>query len=250
MIINGVKQVGWEVYAGALPKQGSVAMPVSLTLVANVTQTIDLEIEEETGSLDFIQGLFIDNSAGASAVTIQNTITQQKLVTPAFSQATFPVYAPSKSKFSVVSAGAITPVLQFLNFPTPPAVWSAASASGVTPYNNLQTPVEAGGTGAASAFTATMPAVVGKTNYLTSYQISGGGATGASIIVATITGLPNTLSIDIAVPAGATLGIQPINGSFFPPLAASGPNTAIVLNVPSFGAGNTNSAGYVTGFVQ
>ena len=99
------------------------------------------------------------------------------------------------------------------------------------------------GTGAASAIVLTVPAQAGKTNQVSGFQVTGGGATAASVITVTLAGVQGgTQTFDIAVPAGAAAGITPLEVTFNPPLVASGPNTAIVLTVPSFGAGNTNSA--------
>ena len=125
---------------------------------------------------------------------------------------------------------------------------------GVVPaqaYGRGQTPVTASSTGAATALTATLPAVSGKTNYLAGFEITGGGATAASLVTVTITGtLGGTMSYVVAVPAGATTGIVPLLFDFNPNIPASAANTAITVNVPSFGAGNTAAAVVVHGFYQ
>jgi hypothetical protein len=54
----------------------------------------------------------------------------------------------------------------------------------------------------------------------------------------------------MAVPAGVTVGLAPLIVEFPQPLAASGPNTAIVVSFPSFGAGNTNAAVNAHGYQQ
>jgi len=113
------------------------------------------------------------------------------------------------------------------------------------------TQVTASSTGAAAALTETLPGVAGKTTYLTGFQITGGGATAASNITVTVTGLiSGTNSYNITVPAGATVGITPLNVTFPNPISASAVNTAIVVNVPSFGAGNTAAAAAAQGFQQ
>ena len=95
---------------------------------------------------------------------------------------------------------------------------------------------------AAAVATATLPAVVGQTNAVSGFQITGLGATGATVVVATLTGvLGGTQSYEITVPAGATTPITPVIVSFNPPLPATGTNVAIAISVPSFGTGNTNA---------
>lgn len=131
-----------------------------------------------------------------------------------------------------------------------PITGGAYDASGLFPNN--ATSVN-GGSGDVVAATAafTMPAVVGKTNYLAGFQLSGGGATAATVVQLTITGLlGGTLTYNVPVPAGATLGLQPIVYQFYPPLPASGPNTPIVVSCPSLGAGNLHSSLNVQGFVR
>jgi len=99
------------------------------------------------------------------------------------------------------------------------------------------------GTGAASAIVLTVPAQGGKTNQVSGFQVTGTGATAGSTIVITLTGVQGgTQSFDYVVPAGAAAAAPTLEVTFNPPLVASGLNTAIVLTVPSFGAGNLNSA--------
>ena len=105
---------------------------------------------------------------------------------------------------------------------------------------------------AAAAATAAMPAVAGKTNYLMGFEFSGLGATGASVVTATLTGLlGGTRSYTISVPAGATLQTTPatIFIKFAIAVPASAPNTAITWSVPSLGTGNTFSIASIEGYL-
>ena len=64
----------------------------------------------------------------------------------------------------------------------------------------------------------------------------------------TVTGLAiGTLSFKLAIPAGATVGVTALNVRFGEGLSASAVNTAITLNVPSFGVGNTDAAAALWG---
>ncbi len=138
-----------------------------------------------------------------------------------------------------------------------------ASAVGTTRYAKIDqngsllvslvaggTPVTGSATGAASAITATLTSAAGKTAYITGFLVTGAGATAASVINVTITGtITGTLNYNIVVPAGTTTSIQPTGQTFAIPIAASGTNTNIVVNVPSFGSGNTNAAVSAYGFL-
>lgn len=109
----------------------------------------------------------------------------------------------------------------------------------------------ASGNVAAGTATATLPAVAAKTNWLTGFSITGGGATGASVISCTVVGLiGGTQTYTFAIPAGATLGATPFVRTYTWPAAASAVNTAIVVSCPTFGAGNTNASVNAEGFVR
>lgn len=109
--------------------------------------------------------------------------------------------------------------------------------------------LEVSATVAAAANNQTLVAGgAGRRTYITGFAITGGGATAASIIDVTITGLTNTITFHVAVPAGATVGVTPLIVEFKRPIPASADNTAIVVNVPSFGAGNTKAAAVARGF--
>lgn len=89
----------------------------------------------------------------------------------------------------------------------------------------------------------------GITNYLTGFEITFSGATAASVVVATVTGLlGGTRSYIVSVPAGATVGGTPLIVDFSTPIPASAANTAIVVTLPALGAGNTNACVNARGF--
>jgi hypothetical protein len=135
--------------------------------------------------------------------------------------------------------------------PYRPVFTVAVDTAGNAPSWSLaSTPINAtSGNVAAASAVATLAAAAGKTTYITGFDITGGGATAASVVTATVTGLlGGTQSYTIAVPAGATLGITPLFVSFPTPYPASAVNTAIVVTVPSLGAGNTNTVANARGF--
>lgn len=96
---------------------------------------------------------------------------------------------------------------------------------------------------AAAVATATLPGVAGKTTYISGYLVTGGGATAGQINNGTVTGLiSGTQTFNYASQTGATLASVPLFVDFNPPVPASATNTAIVVSMPSLGAGNTNAA--------
>lgn len=106
-------------------------------------------------------------------------------------------------------------------------------------------------TGAAVVLTATLPAVVGKKNRLTSIRVGGRGATANTTILVTVAGcVGGTRSYNLAIPAGTGGDISTSNWLevVFPdPLPATSEGVAIVLTVPSFGAGNNFAFAEING---
>lgn len=96
---------------------------------------------------------------------------------------------------------------------------------------------------------ATLAAAVGKTTYITGFQVTSGGATAASLKSVTITGLlGGTATYTIGVVAGAAAPNAHLVVTFTPPIPGSATNTAIVVTVPALGAGNTNATVTAHGF--
>lgn len=120
--------------------------------------------------------------------------------------------------------------------------------------DNTCTPVAGNAAGAAQINAASLAAAANRTNYIEGFDVTGGGATAAGVIEATVTGLQaGTLKFELPIAAGATApAFSNPTGMFsvrFPsPLPASGLNTAITVTVPSFGAGNTNASVNAYGF--
>lgn len=118
---------------------------------------------------------------------------------------------------------------------------------GVIPASTAR--VASSGNVADAPAVASLPAVALKTNYLTGVNLASTGATAASVVLATITGLEgDVITLPISVVAGASLANAPLHLTFTPPLKASGPNVAITVTVPALGAGNTNSVANMTGY--
>lgn len=102
---------------------------------------------------------------------------------------------------------------------------------------------------AAAAASATLAAVAGKTNYVTGFEITGGGATAGLNVIATLVGLlSGTASYIVTAAVGVLVGNRPVVVQFSPAIPASAVNTALVLSVPSLGLGNTHSAVVLHGY--
>lgn len=123
-------------------------------------------------------------------------------------------------------------------FPTAPTPYPVDS----TGANATAVKASSGNVANASGV-ATLAAVAGKTTYISSFDVTGSGATAASVVSVTVAGLlGGTATYTVSVVAGVTAANNVLRIQFDPPLPASAVNTAIVVTCPALGAGNTNNA--------
>lgn len=116
-------------------------------------------------------------------------------------------------------------------------------------FSNITYTGNSSGVTVAAPSVATLPAVAAKTNYITGFSVTAGGATAGSLINVTVAGLlGGTQTFVLAVQTGVTLG-STLTYTFPQPFPASGQNVAIVVTCPSAGAGSTQQATNATGFV-
>lgn len=103
----------------------------------------------------------------------------------------------------------------------------------------------AASSGGAQANNVTLPANPNLVTYITGFDVGGLGATTGTTIAVTLTGTNSAVppTWNILVPTGAGLAITPtiLQVRFTPPIPGVDINTAITVNVPSFGAGNTSA---------
>lgn len=102
-----------------------------------------------------------------------------------------------------------------------------------------------------AAAVATLPAVAGKTNYLTGFEVVFTGATAAATVLVTVTGLVGgTRTYPVVFPAGAGVAGTPLVVDFSRAIPANALNTAIVVTLPAGGAGNLHAAVNARGYVR
>lgn len=122
------------------------------------------------------------------------------------------------------------------------------------PYTSDQTPQSgtASGSAASGSLSASLPAVSGKTNYLTALELHSGGATAATITTLNVGVMVGGVThiYTVPIPAGVNLAAQPITLAFNPPLAASGSNQAITATLATVGAGHTSASINLHGYAQ
>lgn len=116
-------------------------------------------------------------------------------------------------------------------------------------YPNEAMPITASATGTTSAITATLPAVAGRTVFLTSIVVTSSGATAAGSSTVTVTGtVGGSLSFVYPQVAIANNNQAPLDVFYEPAVQASSSNTAISATV-TLGAGTTAGAVTLTGYM-
>ena len=109
----------------------------------------------------------------------------------------------------------------------------------------------ASGNVAAGPAVATLPGAPGLTTFISGFEITASGATAASCVNATVTGVVSgNLTYTFCAPAGLTAEAPPLLVNFNPPIPAASVNAPIVVSLPSLGAGNANAAVVTHGFQQ
>lgn len=118
--------------------------------------------------------------------------------------------------------------------------WTVGSTSD---YPAGAVPITAtSGNQANATATATLAATAGKTTYITGFEVTGAGATGALVVTVTVTNtITGTLSYTYVFVAGVTLANQPLIVEFPKAIPASAANTTIVVSCPASGTGGTNN---------
>jgi hypothetical protein len=241
-----------------VPAAGSTSMYNISQVFSATPQNVDFRATSVDQAAFTPSGVFIDNSQGTGPLTVTINEAGFSITCAAGSRLQTQYPAPMAQSAAITGLGQATVI--FVDFPVIPFSWGPNGANGTVAVSNLPTipglPVGAAavsassGNVAAAVATATMPAVVGKTNYITGLEITGAGATAAAVILAALSGiLGGTINYNVPVAAGVAVGNFPLVVEFNTPIPASAANTAIVLTVPSYGAGNTNSIATIHGFV-
>lgn len=124
------------------------------------------------------------------------------------------------------------------------------AGSGAAGVPEGATPITAAsGNVANGSAAATLAAAAGKFTYITGFQVTASGATGALAVSVTVVGVvTGTQTYTFVFPAGVAVAAQPLVVEFPEPVPSSAVNTAIVVTLPAGGAGNTNATVNAQGF--
>lgn len=117
------------IFNATSPKQPK-ALPLVFNFVTQNVYNVDLSVQQQFNTIDFVQALFIDNSTGTAAISVTSPVTRQTLVCPPKSQGYFPFLQPVPIQFTVSSTGGQTAaIIECLNFPVGGVVWGVGSSA-------------------------------------------------------------------------------------------------------------------------
>lgn len=117
-------------FNGFAPEKGSRVLPLTVDLSLYNPYPFDLVKELQVDKMEWIQSIYVDNSANNFTLKITFGQTGQVLTWPANSQGYLPCWCPSPATFTVQSFNAdITVHIWLATFPTPAFIWATSAAS-------------------------------------------------------------------------------------------------------------------------
>lgn len=108
------------------PKEGPIAVPVTMDFSLADTYLVDLQNFMATGKISMVQALFIDASQSTVTVTVTIPSTGQSIIVKPYSQGYYPVISSNPAQFSFTAPGA-SPIINcyLLNYPIAGCQWFA-----------------------------------------------------------------------------------------------------------------------------
>ena len=112
-----------------VPAGGPKCVPVQQLDFSNVASiVIDGSAIVQQGKIEYLQGVFIDNSTNLNNISLTMSTTNQVIICPKKSQGYFSIMVPDPPQIvaaTTQTANLIIPMF-FYNVPIQPAVWSVA----------------------------------------------------------------------------------------------------------------------------
>lgn len=128
--MSSLNDVSYEVFFGFAPRKGPRAMPLTLDFSAASSVEVDLMLAQTEDRLEWVQSVYVDNSANTASVSITSAITGQTLTWGAGYQGYLPFMCPNHPKFTATSSGGVAVDIHLLTFPVPAFLWNDGTQSG------------------------------------------------------------------------------------------------------------------------
>lgn len=118
-------------YNTTLPKKGAKFIPLNLDFTGGVTsREFDLVVDQMIDVLEFVQGVYIDNSTSLQPIYFTVSNSQQVIKLNPGWQGYFPLLAPNPPRIRVQSAGnTVIPIILY-NVPLPASAWPSGVSAG------------------------------------------------------------------------------------------------------------------------
>lgn len=111
-----------------VPAGGPKVVPALVDFSNNAQVLLDGSAIVQGGKIEYLQGVFVDNSANLNNLSLQMSTTNQTIIVPKKSQGYFAIMAPDPPQIlamTTLTNGLVIPMF-FYNVPIQPAVWSVA----------------------------------------------------------------------------------------------------------------------------
>lgn len=110
-----------------IPQDGPKCSPASLDFSNTAIYDVDGQQLIDAGSMEYVQGVYIDNADNAVIFSLTCAVTGHRIVCPSNSQGFFSLLIPSPPKLTARAAQAAGRIvnLLFYNVPIVPNVWKS-----------------------------------------------------------------------------------------------------------------------------
>lgn len=109
-----------------VPAGGPKVVPVNVDFTGVAQVLLDGSALVQQGKIEYLQGVFIDNSTNINNLSLTMSTTGQVIICPKKSQGYFSIMVPDPPQIVAnTPVGVVIPMF-FYNVPIQPAVWSVA----------------------------------------------------------------------------------------------------------------------------
>ena len=110
-----------------VPAGGPKCVPTNVDFSNAAQVVLDGQQIVQNGRIEYLQGVFVDNSANVNNLSLTMSTTGQVIIVPKQSQGYFSIMVPDPPQIvaATVQANIVIPMF-FYNVPIQPAVWSVA----------------------------------------------------------------------------------------------------------------------------
>lgn len=117
-----------SVYNTALPCKGLKTIPILIDFSLGTTFTLDLSLIQSQAFMDWVQTIYVENSANTSGITITMEASKQVIKFPASSEGYLPILQPNPAKITLTCTNPVQVIIQLMNFYVGPYIWNSSGA--------------------------------------------------------------------------------------------------------------------------